>query len=125
MRSNVLIRYVYEINQGDKKIKTTEEMTCYLGLNKIGDVWFCIDEISKTSIKIRVGLLEELVNTNDNNHKNHIAYFNESKKILKWELPITLKKINLKIGKWANFFDGDNSRTNYIYVKKINYNAIK
>jgi hypothetical protein len=69
--------------------------------------------------------LEELVNTNDNTHKNHIAYFNESKKILKWELPIIFKKINLKIGKWANFFDGDNFRTNYIYVKKINYNAIK
>lgn len=123
MKSNVRIMYINEIHEENKKFKTTEENTYYIGLNKIGDVWFCIDEINKFDIKIRIAHIEELKHVDISNSKNEITNFINNKEIIKWKIQLKSKSVTIKIGSWKEFINNINSQ-NFLFVEKINYNAI-
>jgi len=123
MKNNVTIKYICETKEKDKKTKKTEEILCYLGLNKFGDVWFNIDEIEKSHIKIRIASLLELKNKEYDSTKIDVVYFIKTKKILKWKFPIKSKVLKLKIGEWVNISDENIDKAKSLFIKTINYNA--
>ena len=111
MANNIKIKYVFEETIDDiQRKRTTSEFSLEQGNVKIGDTYFKLSKISTNHISLEI----------DEEHSPK-ARFIITKSVFSKKITVPMKAMNLNLGEWLDFTDGETNKKHTIYLLSINY----
>jgi hypothetical protein len=110
MANNIKLKYVSEELVDNQRIRKTQELVLVSGKVQIGTVGFIVTKISANHISLEI-----------DEEKSPKARFILTKQILGKTITVPMKSMNLSLGNWLDFSDGETNKKHTMYLSGINY----
>lgn len=110
MANNIKLKYVSEEFVDGQRVRKTQELTLSNGKITVGAVSFVITKISTNHISLEI-----------DEEKSPKARFILTKQILGKTITVPMKSMNLSLGNWLDFSDGETNKKHTMYLSGINY----
>jgi len=110
MANNIKLKYVSEEIIDGQRIRKTQELSFTNGNVVIGPVYFIIKKISANHISLEI-----------DEEKSPKARFIISKQVFSKIITVPMKSMNLNLGSWLDFSDGETNKKHTMYLSGINY----
>lgn len=110
MANNIKLKYISEESIDGQRVRKTQELTLFNGKTTVGTVSFVITKISTNHISLEI-----------DEEKSPKARFILTKQILGKIITVPMKSMNLSLGNWLDFSDGETNKKHTMYLSGINY----